>query len=142
MTHEQTIVVVVEDDEDDFFFTQRVLRRHVRGPILHLPNGHTAIAYLAGQGVYSDRQKYPLPDILFVDLKMAHGTGHEVLAAVKQAPPPRLPRIFTLTGSNEPRDREQVLASGVAAGYIVKPLTNEHVLAILSQSGAPPTRDT
>ena len=124
-------VVVVDDDEDDFFLTQRALRRHVQGDILHLESGRAAIDYLAGRGRYADRSAVPLPDVMLLDLKMEQGTGHDVLAAVRENPPVPLPRIYVLTGSNEPRDRELVKSSGVAAGYIVKPLSSEHVVKIL-----------
>ena len=128
-------VLVVEDDEDDFFLTQRVLRRHIPAKIVHLDNGRAAIAYLLGEGEFADRAKHALPDLVFLDLKMEQGTGHEVLAAMQSSGLHPLPRVFVLTGSNEPRDRELVKNSLVAAGYIVKPLSNEHVTKILAGVG-------
>lgn len=127
-------VLIVEDDEDDFFFTQRVLRRHTAAAIIHLQSGREAIDYFAGKGEFSDRTKFPLPELAFVDLKMEQGTGHDVLAAVRKNPPAPLPRIFVLTGSNEPRDRDLVKSSGVAAGYFVKPLSNDDVLRIVNET--------
>lgn len=129
-------VLVVEDDEDDFFLTERALRRYTTGRILHLEGGRAAIEYLAGRGMYSDRQQYPLPAVVFLDLKMDQVSGHDVLAALRVDPPNPLPRIYVLTGSNEPKDREMVKNSGVAAGYIVKPLSAEHLAAIFG----PPVR--
>lgn len=127
-------VLVVEDDDDDFFFTQRALRRHTAGRIIHLPNGRTAIDYFAGNGPYADRVQHPLPSLVFLDLKMDHGSGLDVLAAIKKNPPLPLPEIYVLTGSNEPKDRELVKQSGVAAGYLVKPLSAEHLAAIFGNS--------
>jgi CheY-like chemotaxis protein len=126
-------VLVVEDDEDDFFLTERVLRRHTRGPILRVESGRAAIDYLTGEREFADRKLYPLPDIVFLDLKMDQGSGHDVLASVRENPPLPLPKIFVLTGSNEPKDRDLVRSSGVAAGYIVKPLSAEHLTAILGR---------
>jgi CheY-like chemotaxis protein len=120
-------VLVVEDDDDDFFFTHRILRKFTAAPVLRVTNGHAAINYLAGRGDYADRQAYPLPGFMFLDLKMDAGSGHEVLAWVQANLAMPRPAIFVLTGSNEPRDRERVKASGAAAGYIVKPLTPDHV---------------
>ncbi len=132
MSTERT-VLVVEDDEDDFFLTERALRRFTRGRILHVESGRAAIDYLAGNGNFADRNVYPLPDIVFLDLKMDQVSGHDVLAAVRVNPPGAMPRIFVLTGSNEPRDREMVKDSGVASGYVVKPLSIEHLTSIFGQ---------
>jgi CheY-like chemotaxis protein len=123
-------VLVIEDDEDDFFLTSRVLRRFTKGAIFHVPNGRDALDYLFGADGYSNRAQHPFPDIVLLDLKMVPVTGHEVLAAIREKGLTPLPRIYVLTGSNEPKDRERVNASRVAAGYIVKPLTNEHLKMI------------
>lgn len=130
------IVLVVEDDEDDFFLTERVLRRYTTGRILHLENGGAAIDYLSGSGPYENRTQHPMPDVVFLDLKMSQVSGHDVLAAIRCTRTERLPRIYVLTGSNEPKDREMVKNSGVATGYIVKPLSSEHLSAIFG----PPSR--
>ena len=123
-------VIVVEDDEDDFFLTQRELRKFVDGTIIHLESGRAAIDYLAGQGPYADRTAFPLPEVMFLDLKMNQMNGIEVLQWVRATLPDRAPKIFVLTGSNEPRDRELVKNSGAASGYIVKPLSPAHLKAI------------
>src|SRR5687768_3193714 len=132
----EQVVLVVEDDEDDFFLTERTLRRFTRGRIVHVESGRAAIDYLAGEGVYHDRVVYPMPGIVFLDLKMDQVGGHEVLMAVRQSPPAPMPKIFVLTGSNEPKDREFVKSSGVASGYLVKPLSAEHLMSIFG----PPLR--
>ncbi|MEO5958735.1 MAG: response regulator [Opitutaceae bacterium] len=126
-------VLVVEDDEDDFFLTQRVLRKFAAGPIRHVESGRAAIDYLAGTAPYADRELFPLPHVMFLDLKMGQVTGHEVLQWVRTHLGDRAPRIFVLTGSDEPRDRELVRNSGAAAGYIVKPLSAEHLKAIFGE---------
>jgi CheY-like chemotaxis protein len=125
-------ILVVEDDEDDFFLTQRALRRQTKARIERVESGRAAIEYLAGRGVYADRSAYPAPEIVFLDLKMDQGTGHEVLSALREQRPTPMPRVFVLTGSNEPRDRDLVKSSGIATGYIVKPLSPEHVARIFS----------
>lgn len=129
MSRDRT-VLVVEDDEDDFFLTERALRRYTKGRILQVENGRAAIDYLVGYGDYADREKHPLPDVMFLDLKMDQVGGHEVLSAIQANPPKPMPAIFVLTGSNEPKDREMVRSSQVAAGYIVKPLSSDHLSSV------------
>ena len=73
-------------------------------------------------------------DFMFLDLKMNHVTGLDVLRWVGDHLPPSGLKIFVLTGSNEPRDQEFVRKSGTAAGYIVKPLTSRHLTNIFAAS--------
>jgi CheY-like chemotaxis protein len=123
-------VLIVDDDEDDLFLTQRAVEQFVAASIVHVESGRAAIDYLAGEGEFADRARYPKPEVVFLDLKMNDLSGHDVLQWVREKMGADAPRIFVLTGSNEPRDRQRVKDSGAAAGYIVKPLLPEHVQAI------------
>lgn len=135
-------VLVVEDDEDDFFLTQRALLKFTAGPVFHVESGRAAIDYLAGRGCYADRTQFPMPEVMFLDLKMDDVSGHEVLQWVRAHLIGRAPKIFVLTGSNEPRDRESVKSSGVASGYIVKPLSAEHLGVIFPATPVGATQQT
>src|SRR3954453_17129079 len=74
------LIVIVDDREDDRMLLERSLRRlEVTNPILHLKDGDEAIAYLRGEGKFSDRTSYPFPAVLFLDLKMPRVSGYEVL---------------------------------------------------------------
>lgn len=126
-------ILVVEDDDDDFFLTERVLRKITSNPIRHVETGRAAIEYLSGAGAYGDRPTFPYPDVVFLDLKLDQVSGHDVLNWVQTHLTNR-PKVFVLTGSNEPRDRELVKASGAATGYIVKPLTTAHLHSILGDA--------
>lgn len=128
------LIAVVEDDEDDFFFTQRELRKYTRDPILHLESGQAAIDYLGGEGAYRNRSEFPMPDLMFLDLKMDHVSGLDVLEWIKGHLADKVPKIYVLTGSNELRDRERVKSTGVATGYFVKPLTSANLAAVFTEA--------
>lgn len=130
------LIAVVEDDEDDFFFTQRELRKYTRDPILHLESGQAAIDYLRGAGAYRNRSEFPVPDLMFLDLKMDHVSGLDVLEWIRANLAEKAPKVYVLTGSNEPRDRERVKNTGVATGYFVKPLTSANLDAVFSSASA------
>lgn len=130
MTKPLPIVLLAEDNEDDFFLSTRVLAKAGLGSILHVEDGRQTMDYLAGRGPYADRARFPVPDILLLDLKMPFHTGHEVLEWLRSQPIPKPIAIHVLTSSDEPRDRNRVQAAG-ADGYIVKPLLPEHVTRIL-----------
>lgn len=130
------LIVIVEDDEDDFFFTQRELRKYTQDPILHLESGRAAIEYMAGSGPYRNRSEFPLPDLMFLDLKMDNVSGLDVLEWLRNNLPERAPKVYVLTGSDEPRDHERVKNTGAAAGYFVKPLTSANLQPIFGSVSA------
>jgi CheY-like chemotaxis protein len=53
-------------------------------------DGEQVIDYLAGRGEYSDRQRYPFPDVLLIDLMMPRKNGFEVLEWLQQQSFPKL----------------------------------------------------
>jgi CheY-like chemotaxis protein len=118
-TSQRPSVLLVEDSEDDAFFFLRTLRlSDAAGPVTHVADGGLAIQHLekarAGAG--------PLPDIIFLDLKIPTFSGFEVLAWIRAqyfAPPLE---IAVLSGSEQQADVARALALGAAACY-VKPLS-------------------
>lgn len=117
-----TRVLIVEDDDDDFFLVTRELRKCGITEVNRAEDGRAAIDYLSGRDAYADRTKFPLPDVVLLDLKLPKVMGHDVLKAIRQNPALLGLRVYVLTGSDEHRDREQVEKIG-CEGYFVKPLT-------------------
>jgi CheY-like chemotaxis protein len=98
---------------------------------LHIAtNGEEAIDYLSGVGTYADRQAYPLPDCVFLDLKMPFMSGFDVLEWLREQPSLSDLKVVVLTSSPEDRDRERALELG-ARGYAVKPPSPQMLLEVL-----------
>jgi CheY-like chemotaxis protein len=67
-------------DDDDLTVTRRILKRAgAKNPILMVNDGDKVIAYLKGEGKFENREKYPIPAILFLDLKIRRIGGFQVL---------------------------------------------------------------
>jgi CheY-like chemotaxis protein len=115
------VVLIVEDDDDDLFLLERELAKVVAAVVKPLRDGRAIIDYLDGHGAFSDRLLHPLPDIVFLDLKIPLVNGHEVMTWIRSRRELDGLRVYVLTGSDEPRDRARIEELG-AAGYIVKPL--------------------
>ncbi len=47
-------------------------------------NGENAMGYLSGAGIYSDRTKYPFPEMMVLDMKLPFLSGQEILKWIKE----------------------------------------------------------
>jgi CheY-like chemotaxis protein len=73
-------VLIAEDSEADIFFLLRAFAASgVKNPVHVVRTGAEAMQYLSGEGKYNDREKYPMPNIVLLDLKMPSPDGLEVL---------------------------------------------------------------
>ena len=80
-------VMVVEDDEDERAFLRADFQSFASHYRIHtVANGNEAIAYLKGEGKYSDRAKFEFPSYIITDLKMFPGDGFDVLDFIKKNP--------------------------------------------------------
>jgi CheY-like chemotaxis protein len=119
------VILLVEDDPDDVLLTQRAFRRAgAKAPVRVVNDGEEALAYLGGEGELSDRDRYPLPDLILLDLKLPRCSGFEVLTWLRAQPGLRRIPVVVLTGSRETPDVNRALDLG-ANSYLVKPVRFE-----------------
>ena|ERR1051325_4644238 len=124
-------LLLVEDDPGDLFLLQRALKKaDIALPQRVATNGEEAISYLSGRGQFADREAFPTPQAMFLDLKMPFVSGFEVLEWLRSQPQLSGVQVFVLTGSSIERDRERALSLG-AKEYLVKPPTAEMLIELL-----------
>jgi CheY-like chemotaxis protein len=129
MTTNRTILVV-EDNKDDVFLMKRALRSaSIVNPVLVVETGPEAMDYLSGAGKFADRDNYPMPAVVFLDLKLPFLYGHEVLAWIRRQKEFESMIVIVLTSSNEASDLSRCYALG-ANSYLVKPPTSEQLQAL------------
>src|SRR6185369_11141435 len=81
----ETLVLIVEDNEDDVFLLQHAFQKAaITNPIHVVRTGEDAIKYLAGTDPYSDWNKFPLPSIVLLDLRLPGLSGLDVLAWIRK----------------------------------------------------------
>jgi CheY-like chemotaxis protein len=114
-------LLLVDDNEDDIFFTKQALREaKVPNPVQTAADGQEAINYLSGAGKYSDREQFPLPGLMLLDLKMPRKSGFEVLQWIRQQPSLATLVVIILTTSREDSDIQRASQLG-ANSYLQKP---------------------
>ena len=123
-------VLLADDDENDRYLLDLAFEKNGLPNVLQVVrNGEEAIDYLRGDGVYSDREKYPWPSLMLLDLKMPLVDDFEVLAWwQKQEKTPAFP-IIVLSSSSQERDIQRAMALG-ATEYCAKPVDFQHVLVV------------
>jgi CheY-like chemotaxis protein len=113
-------ILQVEDDPNDVFFFQRAMKKAgVANPIQVVDDGQGAIDYLQGAGKFANREQFPLPCLVLLDLKLPYVMGLDVLKWIR-AQPGTPPVVVMLTASSEDEDIAAAYRLG-ANGFLVKP---------------------
>ena len=127
--------MVVEDDPNDQVLIERAFRKiGVTDPIQIVRDGIEAIAYMMGEGKYSDRQKYAYPTFIITDLKMPRADGFAVLEFLKSNPQWKVIPAIVLSASADLDDIKKSYMLG-ASSYHVKPQSHEalqHQLKVIN----------
>ena len=127
MTNTNRALLLVEDNEDDVFLMQRALKAaRVVNPLFVVEDGQEAVDFLGGTGKFADRERYPLPSVVFLDLKLPFLSGHDVLAWIRRQKALESLVVIVLTSSNEASDLSRCYSLG-ANSYLVKPPTPEQL---------------
>jgi CheY-like chemotaxis protein len=116
-------ILIAEDDGNDVLLLRRAFERARSLVALQfVDNGEDALAYLSGDYPYSNRNIFPFPELLLLDLKMPRIDGFELLEAARAHPfMKRLP-IIILSASDRPRDIALAMELG-ANSVLRKPAT-------------------
>jgi CheY-like chemotaxis protein len=115
-------VLLVEDDLNDIFLVKRAFKMaRIQNPLQVVTDGQEAINYLQGADKYADRDTFPLPKLMVMDIKMPRRNGFEVLEWVKQNPVLRRVPVVIVSSSDNPADINHAYELGANA-YMVKPM--------------------
>ena len=129
-------ILLAEDSPDDELLFRRVLEKsRIENPVVVVRDGAETIAYLEGQGEYADRNKYPLPRILCVDVKMPKLDGFAVLEWLKSHPSVKeglLVVVLTQFGDGSQIKRAYDLG---AHSFLAKPFTQEESENLIQHFG-------
>jgi DNA-binding NarL/FixJ family response regulator len=121
-------VLIADDYEADRFFLKEIIRRNA--PLLEVvgevQDGDEVIAYLWGYGQYADRGKYPMPELLIMDVRMPRMTGIQVLEWMQTQDLPPL-KIAVLADTSAELFRQRVADLGLKHFYSKVMETNELV---------------
>jgi DNA-binding response OmpR family regulator len=115
-------ILSIEDDPNDALFLRLALESVGLGDnLMTVSTGWQALEYLSGVGEYGDRERFPLPHIVLLDLYLPHVMGFEVLRWMRTRKEFASMIVVPLSSSGELKDRAEAKELAVN-GYLVKPL--------------------
>lgn len=118
---DHAVILLVEDQEDDVFLIRKAFEKaRVPNPIHVVSDGEEAVSYLLGVGKYANREEYPLPDLILLDLKMPRMSGFDVLNWRRRQPGLNKIPVIVLTSSDQIWEVNRAYALG-ANSFLVKP---------------------
>ncbi len=116
-------ILLVEDDPNDVFLMKRALKSaEITNPLKIAEDGQQAIDYLSGTEQFANRSAFPIPSLIFLDLKLPYKSGFEVLKWIRSQPSLDSTLVVVLTSSSEDRDIKETYRLG-ARSFLVKPPT-------------------
>ena len=116
----EPLLLLIENDEADIFLFRRALSQLAfKGQVRVVGSVSEARRYLEGTGPFSDRNYYPLPDLIVSDMNLPGLTGNHFLEWMRSdSRYCFIPFVF-LSGSFLPADRSQAVSLG-SEGFFVK----------------------
>lgn len=124
MKHSCTLLVAEDDENDRLLLSHALKKARYEGRLTLVNDGSEAIAYLDGAGPYADRDKYPFPQFIIIDLKMPKADGYAILQHIRRNPQWAIIPVVVLTASADPDDVKKAYLLG-ASCYHVKPNSSE-----------------
>lgn len=125
MVSAEETILLVEDDQNDVFFLQYAFQEAgIKNPVQVATEGQQAIDYLQGHGPYADRNRFPFPCLVLLDLKLPVKMGLDVLRWLRNQPQLQSLLVLVLTSSSSVRDVDEAYRLGARA-FLVKPVSTD-----------------
>jgi CheY-like chemotaxis protein len=119
------VLLIVEDNEDDLFLLKRAFERsQVANPVQSVSSGTELTKYLMGIGPFRDRKTYPLPGLIFLDLRLRDMQGTDVMRFLAGQKDLSGITVIVWTAQIGPRDAIEVRDLGIKC-CVSKPPTLE-----------------
>jgi len=133
MESKPQVVLSVDDNDVDGALLERAFKRtSIPARLFRVSEGPQALAYLSGDGIYRDRDSYPLPDLVLLDLAIPTMSGVEVLKWIRDQPGVKRTKVLIFTSSEKPEDFRAANQIG-ADGYLLKPTKFDDLKNLVKQ---------
>lgn len=123
----EPVILLIEDSESDTeILRQAFAKAGMRRPLQIVRDGVDAMSYLLGRGEFADRERYPMPSILLIDINLPRLSGLELLTWLRTQPEFSHLMVIVLTGSARIEAINHAYHMG-AHSYLVKPVAHDEL---------------
>jgi CheY-like chemotaxis protein len=130
-------ILHVEDDENDAILFRKACERAGLPADTHrVDAADEAKAYLLGEGAYADRARFPIPQIIVLDLKMPRMDGFEFLKWLRKTEEFSGLPVLVFTASISREDKSRAIAEG-ANSFFIKPASFDALVKMVAGFGTP-----
>ncbi len=131
-------ILLVDDDATTNFLNEELISDLGIAEEVHIAlNGQEALDYLNRKGKFktSSKNKYPRPNLIFLDINMPLMGGFEFLENYDKLPEERKAEvvIIFLTTSDSHKDKLKQINNDIVRDFIEKPLKKEELLKIMNE---------
>lgn len=124
-------ILIADDDEEDTMLIKDALKEsRLKNGVKNVCDGVELMDFLYNRGKFADKDKYPTPGIILLDLNMPKMDGREALRAIKSDEKLRSIPIIVLTTSKAEEDIVKTYNLGVSS-FITKPVSFSALVDIM-----------
>lgn len=126
-------VLYVEDEENDALFMQRAFAgAGIARALRRVSHGRAAIDYLLGIGIYANREAFPVPAVVLLDINLPLVSGFDVLKWIRARPEYAALPVLMFSSSRRCEDEHQARELGANA-LLEKPDSGSRFRDIVEQ---------
>lgn len=130
MTRKWRLLLVDDDSDDRHLFAAALKKSGLSVDLFEATDGFAAINYLLGNEPFSDRAKFPPPDLVFLDLKMPQMDGSDVLKEIRTSMGLQNLPVIVFTNSNSRKDTVAAYSLHASAVHH-KPFAPDDLISLL-----------
>lgn len=131
MSNRSIVILIADDDAEDRMLIHEALEEsRLKNQIQFVENGEELMDYLHNRNRFSEKEKYPTPGLILLDLNMPKKDGREALKEIKSDDMLRLIPIVVLTTSKAEEDVLRTYDLGVSS-FITKPVTFSSLVDVM-----------
>lgn len=131
MSKRPIVILIADDDAEDRMLIHEALEEsRLKNQVQFVENGEELMDYLQNRNRFSDKEKFPTPGLILLDLNMPKKDGREALKEIKSDDMLKLIPIVVLTTSKAEEDVLRTYDLGVSS-FITKPVTFSSLVDVM-----------